>query len=205
MRVFQTLGEELQLETGDNVVRSERYGLKRDHRADAERREPRSSQSTEHAVVSTTVTPGAWLPVSSAFAPTSFVPIHNAYTVSRGCSVPSEPLACAAKYVGKMGFEEGREGAGGEGVGARRADLSEGEEGEVAVLGGEHEPHRPPVVVAVLVNESVAGVAEGDQVLDLAGLGPGTVASKGRKCKTFREDDGDESVLSTTMASIRKV
>ena len=40
------------------------------------------TQFTAQAVVSTIVTPGVWPPVSSAFAPTSFVPIHTVYIVS---------------------------------------------------------------------------------------------------------------------------
>ena len=52
----------------------------------------------------------------------------------------------------ELGFEERGEGTGREGVGARRADLGEGEEGEVAVRGGEDRPYCPAIVVAVLVD-----------------------------------------------------
>ena len=45
------------------------------------------TQFTAHATVSATVTPGAWPPVRSAFAPTSFVPIHSVYIVSSGLSL----------------------------------------------------------------------------------------------------------------------
>ena len=56
------------------------------------------TQSTAHATVSTTVTPGACFPVRSPKYPTSFVPIHNVYIVSSGSSL-SEPFApVAAKY-----------------------------------------------------------------------------------------------------------
>lgn len=40
------------------------------------------TQFTAQLTVSTTVTPGICCPVSNAFAPTSFVPIHNVKTVS---------------------------------------------------------------------------------------------------------------------------
>ena len=68
----------------------------------------------------------------------------------------------AVRFLREVGrelrLEQRRERAERKVIRARRADLGEGEEGEVAVLGGEDGPYYPAVVVAVLVQRGAMGV-----------------------------------------------